>query len=345
MTSQLKFLHPTDPQWGSFVESTPNATIFHHPAWANLLAECYGYSSFAAIVCNEANEIQAGIPIIALDSFLTGRRWVSLPFTDHCPPLANDEDSLKTLLRRVAKLQIEKQLPRIEIRSAVPEIGLTHSHGGLVLHVTNLSSDSEAVFRSFRRTGVQQLIRKATRQGVTVRTAVSRNDLNALFELLLKTRHRLGVPVQPKRYFELLSERITNAGLGFVLLAHKNEVPIAGGVFLKYKSTVTYKHTGSDMDYWELHPNHLLVWTAIQWACDNGYKFFDWGRTEIDNRSLRSYKSGWGSYESELVYSVLSTAGSKDGLKRAAGLARPILRRLPRWVTRTTGELLYRHFG
>ena len=36
----------TDPAWISFVEGHPEATPFHHPAWANVLARSYRFESW-----------------------------------------------------------------------------------------------------------------------------------------------------------------------------------------------------------------------------------------------------------------------------------------------------------
>jgi len=81
---------PSDERWVAFVNSIPNANIFHHPAWIGLMAECYGYRPFVVALCDEKGEITAGLPLMEVNSWLTGRRWVSLPFTDHCHPLSSD---------------------------------------------------------------------------------------------------------------------------------------------------------------------------------------------------------------------------------------------------------------
>ena len=44
--SKILQLDPSDKSWGAFVDSIPQANIFHHPAWANVLTECYGYQLF-----------------------------------------------------------------------------------------------------------------------------------------------------------------------------------------------------------------------------------------------------------------------------------------------------------
>ena len=40
-------------------------------------------------------------------------------------------------------------------------------------------------------------------------------------------------------------------------------------------------------------------------ACDINFSVFDFGRTDLDNEGLRTFKSNWGTVETELVYSTL----------------------------------------
>lgn len=336
---------PSDERWVAFVDSIPNVNIFHHPAWINLLAECYGYRPVVVAICNEKGEIKAGLPLMEVNSSLTGRRWVSLPFTDHCKPLYHDDSPVQELFEYLSELQSKHDVPRVELRSAIPYEGQAYRDNSQVLHSLKLSADTQAVYEDLHRTRVQQCIAKAERDGIKVRWAEDKCDLDTFYDLHLKTRHRLGVPVQPKRYFELLWRRIIGAGLGFILLAYKDAVPVAGGVFLTYKSTLVYKYGTSDRDYQRFRANHLLLWTAIRWGCEHGYSLFDWGRTDINNLGLRNFKNGWGAQESILTYSVLSATPPKHTVDRLSGITEAFIRHAPKWVCRIMGELLYRHFA
>ncbi|MCG2767286.1 MAG: GNAT family N-acetyltransferase, partial [Anaerolineae bacterium] len=328
----------------AFVDSVPNANIFHHPAWTSLMAECYGYRPFVVATCDEKGEIKAGLPLMEVNSWLTGRRWISLPFTDHCNPLYRGDTPPRELFEYLSELQREHDVPRVEIRSAVPRGHQAHEVHSQVLHVQVLSPDTRAVHGKLHE-NVRRCIVKAERQGVTVRWAESKRDLDVFYDLHCGTRHRQGVPVQPKRYFELFWERIIGAGLGFILLAYKDAVPIAGTVALTYKSTLMIKYTASDRDSWRLSPNHSLYWAVIRWGCEHGYTSLDWGRTRASNTGLRDFKRRWGAQESILTYSILSAAPPGDVTNRLSGIMGATIRHTPSWVCRVTGELLYRHFA
>lgn len=339
---RLAALDIDDERWSSFVERTPGALPFHHPSWARLLADCYDYRPFA-LVLQDAGGIAAGIPAIEIRTVFGRRRWISLPFTDYLPPLARDE---RLLLLFVAELDAAREAERIsglEIRASVggPTVR-PQPHG--FLHLLRLAADPAAVFRTFQRSQVQRGILKAEREGVAVKRGSSKDDLvQTFYELHLETRRRLGVPIQPRRYFELLWERILAAERGFVLLAYYNAIPIAGAVFLTWNGTVTYKYGASRQQFWQLRPNNLIMWNAIRWGCENGFHTFDFGRTEFGNEGLRSFKRGWGTAEVPLTYSALCGRTPTHVRSRAADMLRWPIQTMPAWFCRLIGEVAYRH--
>ena len=133
--------------------------------------------------------------------------------------------------------------------------------------------------------------------------------------------------------------------LGFVLLAYAGGVPIAGAVFLTWNGTITYKFGASDPAFWKLRPNNLIFWTAIRWACENGFHTFDFGRTSLDNQGLREFKGGWGSREEPLIYSLISDRQPKHTSGRLSlnRMLSATIRRSPAWVCQALGELLYKY--
>jgi CelD/BcsL family acetyltransferase involved in cellulose biosynthesis len=351
---------PTDERWAAFVAAAPGANIFHHPAWSTLLADCYGYHPFVAAVCDASGGIRAGVPVHEVASRLTGRRWISLPFTDHCYPLYRDatpesqdpaggEDWSADLVRHLDKLRRDARVPSLELRTELPPNDAIVVDDGQVLHLLKLSSNPQDNFDKFHNSQVRRNISRAEREGIEVRRGTGPSDVDAFYALHVDTRRRQGVPVQPKRYFDLLQQRLLDAGLGFVLLAYSEDRPIAGAVFLMYKTTLTYKYGASNADAWSLRPNHALFWTAIKWGCEHGYQVFDWGKTAVDNEGLRRFKGHWGAEESPLVYSMLDAEG-RDPYRasvpeRLSGVMEVLIRKSPKIVCRTLGELLYRHFA
>jgi CelD/BcsL family acetyltransferase involved in cellulose biosynthesis len=336
-------LEVTDTRWAEFVESCPAAISFHHPSWAGLLAECYGYRAFALARTGADGRIVAGLPIIEVCTPLRSRRWVSLPFTDRCPPLVPPGLPLADLVQEMDATRRDSGVSRLEIRSTVEGPGASVGRVA-VMHRLGLDQDPDTVYGGFRRSGVRKWITRAEGSGVTIRWADSRLALvDTFYRLHLGTRRRQGVPVQPRRYFDLLWRELIKPGLGFVLLAYAGGTPIAGAVFLAWKGTVIYKYGASDAAYWGLHPNHLLMWTAIRWGCERGFQAFDFGRSDLGSKGLRQFKDSWGSEETDLVYTTIGGQAAQPPGGRLHEAMSLVVRRSPTWVCRTLGEMLYRY--
>ena len=323
-----------DERWLELVRDSRAAGPFHEPAWTEAVCACYGFPPFALAVVAADGGVSAGVPAAELGGRLRPRRLVSLPFTDAVAPLARDEAALEQLLSGL------RDEGRVELRAAVRAAGWD-ARPVAVTHTLELADDPERLRRGFHRSQVQRNIARAEREGVTVRSSTAREDLTRVFyDLHARTRRHQGVPVQPRRFFRHLWDRVVEPGLGFVLLAEHGSDAIAGALFLVANGTLTYKFGASDRRRLSLRPNHLIFWTAIRLACERGLEQFDLGRSDFDNDGLRAFKSGWGAREEPLVY---STCGSEQRSSAHSPRAlQALIRRGPPWVGRAAGEALYR---
>jgi CelD/BcsL family acetyltransferase involved in cellulose biosynthesis len=287
-----------------------------------------------------ADSITAGIPLLAPPR-LPGRdqRLVSLPFTDSLSPLV-DLGAAREFSGAAESLLHELGVARIEIRG--PLDGARDAPETAVIHLLELDRDPEQIERGFTQMK-RRNVRIAERRGLTVDRAESKRDVTETFyELHLQTRRRLGVPVQPKRFFRLLWRDILEPGGGFALIVRRGRRAIAGGIFLVGRDRTIYKFGASEVAYQADRPNDLLMASAIREACVSGSKVFDFGRSDLVATGLRAFKSGWGASEQPLIYATIGAGEStrSPGPEKALGR---ILRRTPTSITRAVGELFYRY--
>lgn len=340
--SDATVLELTDPRWADFVARQPAATPFHHPDWASLVADSYGFRAFAIATCDATGKIQAGLPMIEVRHLRREPKWVSLPFTDYCPPLlssAEDEAALSSALQQASAAA---GVRRVEVRAPLAD---TVSASTAFRHVVPLDGDADQVFARFRRT-VRQQIRQAEKMGLTVREATGPQDLlDTFYGLHLRTRRRIGVPVQPRRFFRMLWESVISTGLGLVFVAEASGRPVAAQVCLVWNGTMIGKFSASDDKAWSLRPNDVIIWHSIKTAIERDCRVLDMGRTDADNEGLRAFKRSWGAVEEPLVYGTLGgptePASASDGM--AGQLLASLIRRGPLVVCRVAGETLYRY--
>jgi CelD/BcsL family acetyltransferase involved in cellulose biosynthesis len=335
-----------DPAWLGFLERCPGAEVFHHPLWLELLRARYGYGIYACCVV-DGDRILAGIPIARVESRLTGRRLVSLPFSDLCSPVvAEGTDEALALAALADGLVEERNRTGLEltIHAELRGIPGAHVQQGFFRHLLPLVADPSEVERGFSKSQVKRGIKKARREGLVTERRTDTAALDAFYALHVPTRKKLGVPTQPKRFIRSFAD-LFDAGLGFVELVKDRDQPIAAAVFLTYNGVVTYKYGASDVRALGKRPNNLLFSEVIRQACGEGFHTLDFGRTDMENEGLRAFKRSWGASEVELPYTYLTDEPPSTDTPLRNRIMTATIQRSPAGVSRLVGETLYRHFG
>jgi serine/alanine adding enzyme len=340
MGTRLESLDLDDARWHAFVARHPDATAFHHPAWSAAIAECYGFRPIVAAAVNDAGDVSAGIPLLEVRAKPRPPRLIGLPFTDHCRVLANGSVGTTTFAAALADVRASHGVTRVDVRDDVPG---GHQVCDSVLHVLPLAGDLDATHQRFDR-NIKRNIRRATRAGVEVHRGDPVDELvDTFYPLHVQTRRRLGVPVQSKRFFSVLARRISADDLGFVSVARLHGEPVAAGLFLAYNGTLIYKYGASNARGWDARATHLMLWDALQYASEFGYRALDFGLSAHEHEGLRTFKSDWGATETPLVYTVFADRPPANGHSRALDVAGAVIKRSPAFVTKMLGSLFYRY--
>ncbi len=249
-------------------------------------------------------------------------------------------------VRRGMTYVAARDWPRLEVRAALPDLPHIYPRSPFVLHTVSLEADPARVAKRAHRQQVQNA-RTAEKNGIRVERGAGIDAVRAFYRLHSLNRRKHGVPVQPWKFFRLLTEGLLARGLGFVLLAYQGEACISGGLFLHWHKTLTYKYSATEETSQNLRPNHLVTWKAMEWGCEHGFTTFDFGRADLEDEGLRAYKRRWGAEETPLAYSTIcATPPPEDrGAGRIGALLKDLIRRSPVWVGQAVGQVLYRYVG
>jgi CelD/BcsL family acetyltransferase involved in cellulose biosynthesis len=333
----------SDARWRGLVDAAPDALVFHHPAWLELLRDEYGFGIETWGV-REGEELVGGLPVADVRSRLTGRRLVALPFCDLCGPIvvpgvldagARVADMI-VAERRLSGVPLDIHEQLVDLPDATPSKGFLH-------HVLTLDPNPDVVERNFTTSALKRGARKAEKLGLRVERRTDVDALDEFYALHLETRRHQGVPVQSKRFIRRFAN-LFSQGLGHVaLVVDESGQTNAAAVFLTFKETMTYKYGASRRAALTMRPNNLLFLDSIRWGCAQGLRRLDLGRTDLDNPGLRTFKLSWGADERTLSYTWLSDkapAGRGSGIP---AIAQTAIRRGPPILGRAVGKALYRH--
>jgi CelD/BcsL family acetyltransferase involved in cellulose biosynthesis len=342
----------TDPRWPAFLERNADASVFHTREWLQALRKTYDYTPLVYTTCPPGKDLTNGIVFCRIQSWLTGKRLVSLPFSDHCEPLVDSPETLDALLRKAAKDAREQHLKRVEIRplSRAPEKAITDRVLGrsdlFTLHRIDLSPDLDAIYARFHNDCIRRKIKRAEKENLAYEDGTSDKLLDAFYSLLLFTRRKHQIPPQPRQWYRNVLDCM--GGRTKIRLVSKDGRPAAAIVTARFGDTHYYKYGCSDPTLANLGGTPLLFWRAVTEAKHEGARWFDLGRSDLPNEGLIAFKDRLGAERSELAYYSTSAVGAsgeahEEGWKMR--LAKGVFARLPDKLLVAVGGMLYRHMG
>lgn len=344
--SDTQIINPINyPGWDDLIISSPDHSFFHSSSWARVLSESYNYHPLYFATLKDGRLLSL-ISVMEIESILTGRRGVSLPFSDYCESIAAASGYFQNTLDHLLEYGKKRKWKYLEIRGGKNFNEHFSPWVTYYRHTLDLSEDSGHIFSNFRES-TKRNIRKAIKQEVKVNIENSLASVKDFYRLNCLTRRHHGLPPQPFIFFKNIYEHVLAKGLGLVLLASNGELNIAGAIFFHYGDKALYKYAGSNRAYQNLRANNLVMWEAIKWYCRNGYKSLSLGRTDSEDRGLLQFKSGWRPRE-EIVeyfkYDFTKNSFTKNAT-RAIQLSRRVLRMMPSPMLKIFGLILYRHIG
>ncbi len=332
-------------KWNEFILSHKKSSFFHSSNWAQVLSQTYKYTPQYFLIAHN-NILSALIPLMEVDSRITGKRGVSLPFTDYCEPIAFDENQFQDIFQKMIEYGKRSGWKYIEMRPGSLLPGNMKCSSFCFGHMLDLSYGPEQTFTRFRDS-TKRNIKRARGSGVQVTISNTHKSIEEFYRLNCITRKVHGLPPQPHTFFEMVHLYILKENLGMVALASYQGENIAGAVCFNFGDNAMYKYGASDMSYQHLRANNLVLWEAIQWYCKRGYKTFHLGRTEPENAGLLQFKRGWGAKEYQInyyKYDLRKDAFITDSLN-VSGTHNSFFRRMPMPLLKMAGTILYRHMG
>ncbi len=339
-------VNPADlPYWDDLVLATKDYSFFHCADWAQVLCATYNYKP-AYFMLHDRGKLPALIPVMDVDSLLTGRRGVSLCFTDYCEPLVEDQETFDFLLGRIIEHGRKSGWEHLEFRGGRQFLSNAPAYAAYMGHSLALSANEHDLLSSFRDS-TRRNIRKAREKGVSTKICKDFASVKEFYRLHCMTRKRHGLPPQPFHFFRNVYDCVIARNRGFVVLAAHGGRNVSGAVYFHFGTKALYKYGASDETHQHLRANNLVMWEAIRWYATNGFSTFCFGRTDHDNKGLQQFKNGWGTTGKEIFYYRFDLRKEKFVSDDTGHQVQHLryFRSLPNPVLKTIGQLLYRHMG
>jgi lipid II:glycine glycyltransferase (peptidoglycan interpeptide bridge formation enzyme) len=339
-----------DARWAELVKTHPKASVFHTVAWLKALRTTYNYEPVAFTTSDTATRVTNGLLFCRVKSSLTGRRLVSLPFSDHCEPLCDSGAEFGFLIRDLQSALTGQHFKYLEFRPITASFGQAADAAGFIpaakyyLHRIDLRPEPSGLFSTFHKDSVQRRVQRADRAALVEIRGTSNELLEHFYRLFLLTRRRHQLPPIPRAWFQSLIQYLRDAVE--ISVAYANRKPIAAILTLRFRDVVYYKYGCSDRSFNRLGAIPWLLWKAMLAARSKGALQFDMGRTEEGNPGLLKFKNHWNAQPQELIYwnfPTVSGFGQLRGWKLRA--AKRVFSFMPGRLLAITGRIIYRHIG
>ncbi len=333
------------PKWDEQLAQHPDATLFHSAAWARVLCETYGHKP--VYFCRFAGgELKQLLAVMEVSSPLTGRRGVSLPFSDFCSPLTTDGEDLGALYDFAIEHGRQRKWKYFETRGRFDQWRGATPSLAFFGHALPLEGGDEDLFKGLN-SSMRRCICKAEQAKVKIEFGNTMEFARIYYALHCRTRKRHGLPPQPVDFFENIARHVFGSGHGFVGVARHEGNPVAAAVFFHEGKSALYKFGASDSEFQHVRPNNLLMWEAIKYCAAGGFAELRFGCTSLLNDGLRNFKLGFGAREERVEYAryEFGKEGFGTDVDRTGGMLNNVFRCLPQPLLIQAGRLLYRHLS
>ena len=162
---------------------------------------------------------------------------------------------------------IAAQLPRHGFRPST-------SHADNVATVLVDLTQPEDTLLARMNKGLRKSIRRAERKGVVVRQAHTA-EFDTFYQILHQTSVRGHFAIHSQAYYRHVWEVFDTHHHAALFLAECEHEPVAAVFLIAFGDTVFARFGGWNGKYSSHEPNALLRWTAIRWAKQQGYHWYD----------------------------------------------------------------------
>lgn len=331
-------------RWDGYVGAHPQGTFFHLSGWAEATRRAYGYDPHYLTAKREGN-LAGVLALTEARTPLLGAALVSTAFSIGGGPLADDDEAMIALLEEAATIGREKRVNYIECRSGFTASGWREKTGLHANFEIDLIADEQQALAAIprkRRAEIRKAMEAARRGDLFIRHD---GDPALFYGLYAQSLHRLGTPVFPKRFLDVLLEEFSDETE--ISVVEYRGKPAAALVSFYFKDAVLPYYVGASDEARASRAFDWLYWSVMRRAARKGFMRFDFGRSKIDNGAYH-YKKLWGAEPRPVSYRVkLVGAGAMPDVNAANpkfALFAKLWPRLPLGVANSLGPLLGPNF-
>jgi serine/alanine adding enzyme len=321
---------PDEKAWDTYVLNHPEATPYHLYGWRRIIADTYGHKTWYLIArINsgqntlpgsspkdwQCGQIVGVLPLVHIKHFVFGNKLISMPFVDCGGIVAKAREVERALLSEAIRLGREQGVSSLELRHVQPidcldGIDLPGKEGRPISVATKshrsrlllaLPKTRDQLWESFK-SKLKSQIKKPLNEGLISRVG-GIELLNDFYKIFLINMRDLGSPVHSRDLMRNVLEEFPDRARIFVV--YKGKTAVAASLVVGFRGVLGNPWASSLRKYARLSPNMLLYFRMLEYACEQGFSHFDFGRSSPGEGTFK-FKEQWGARPVNLHWHYIS---------------------------------------
>ena len=290
--------------WDGYVEEHPEATGYHLTGWRHLITKAFGHPTFYFMARGAQGEVRGILPLVFLKSALFGQFLVSLPYVNYGGLIADGPEVQEALLGVASEKAKELGASHIELRhTGGPELAWPKKDHKVSMRL-DLPTRFEDLMKAFPPK-LRSQVRRGEKEGMRVQVG-GLEMLDDFYRVFSRNMRDLGTPVYRKEFFAAILSTFPKVATIAVVRYEGNSV--ATGFLYGFRHTLEIPWASSDRRYARFAPNMFLYGSVLKYACEQGYRCFDFGRSSKESGTYR-FKEQWGAKPVQLQWYYWLRAG------------------------------------
>jgi len=178
----------------------------------------------------------------------------------------------------------------------------------------NLAKRLEAFLPSKTR----NMVRKAHKYGFSELLTDEDWAWDFLYDEHAINIERLGGVIKPRQHYQNMRTHVPpdRRRLSIAML---DGTPVSAMMVLKFNRTIEYTIPVTRQDYRPMQPMSFLIWRAMLDLIAQGFRFWDWGQSQLTQTSLRQFKASWNGMDRRSSILILAKDEFVDALRADRG--------------------------
>ena len=330
-------------RWDDFVMKHAESSCYHLSCWKDVIENSFGHNTYYLMSEDKKGAVNGVLPLVHLKSAMFGNFMVSVPYFNYGGIVAGDNDVREQLLKEAISIAKRENADHIELRHKEDlNIGLPVKQNKVCM-LLNLPATSDDLWKSFS-SKLRSQIRRPEKERMYFKVG-KEEQLDDFYKVFSINMRDLGTPVYSNKFFaNILSKFPEKTWISTVYT--RVGIPVASGFLVGYKDMLEIPWASSLNEFNRFSPNMLLYWGVLKFACEQGYRIFDFGRSTPDEGTYK-FKEQWGSRPVKLYWHYwLKNGGAIPEINPKNPkyhLAINVWKNLPVSITRLIGPLIVRN--